>query len=239
VLKSGRVTVAIAPRSALRQPTVRPETAPTYDAALFEKLRVLRRQLADAANVPAYVIFSDRSLIEMATYYPQTPERFLDIDGVGRRKLESYGERFLAVIRDHCMAHGLREQPKMAVAGLTGGLAKRRFVEVGELFATGYSIEQLQVQYGVQCSTILNHLAHYQREGGSVDGERVRAESRLSPEQQARVLARFDELGAERLAPIFEALDGIIPYEELHLMRIVYAAHNSPAKTGSSRPPTA
>ena len=202
--------------------------APPYDAGLFQALRELRRELADAANVPPYVVFSDRTLLEMATYCPQTPERLLDMDGVGRVKLERYGDAFLAVLRAYCAAHGLAERPKAPHAPpvLTGGLAKRRFVEVGELFAAGHSVAQLQAQYGVQRSTIMGHLARFQQEGGAVDGERVRAASTLTPEQQAQVLALFDELGAQYLPPVFEALGGTIPYEELHVMRVVYLARS-------------
>ncbi len=199
----------------------------TYDAGLFQALRTLRRELADAANVPPYVVFSDRTLVEMATYCPQSPARLLEMEGVGQVKLERYGEAFLALLRDYCAAHDLAERSKMphAPAILTGRASKRRFVEVGEFFAAGWSMEQLQGQYGVQRSTVVGHLATFQRQGGAVDGARVRAASTLTPEQQTQVLTLFDELGADALAPVFQALDGAIPYEELHLMRVVYLAH--------------
>ena len=178
--------------------------------------------------MPPYVVFSDRALVEMATYYPQSPERLLDINGVGRVKLERYGEQFLSSIRGYCVAQGLQERAKVvhAPATFTGGLAKRRFVEVGELFAGGYSVEQLQAQYDVERSTILGHLATFQRQGGAVDGQRVLAVSRLLPEQQAQVLALFDELGADALSPVFQALNGSISYEELHVMRVVYLSRS-------------
>jgi ATP-dependent DNA helicase RecQ len=167
----------------------------------------------------------------MATTYPQTPERLREISGAGQVKLERYGGPFLAVIREYCTAHGLKERPKVVTTSvaLTGSLAKRRFVEVGELFAGGMSIEQLQAQYGVQRSTIVNHLANYLREGGAVDVERVRATSRLSPEEQQRVFAVFDELGPHALNPVFEALGGTIPYDELHVLRVVYVATETPS----------
>ncbi len=69
------------------------------DAALFERLRALRRRLADEHKVPAYVVFSDRSLQDMAAKKPRTREEFLNVDGVGQKKLEQYGELFLAEIR--------------------------------------------------------------------------------------------------------------------------------------------
>ena len=68
------------------------------DAPLLSALKALRRALADAANVPPYVIFNDRSLIEMAETRPQTLDAFARISGVGATKLERYGPRFLEVI---------------------------------------------------------------------------------------------------------------------------------------------
>ncbi len=67
--------------------------------ALFEQLRALRREIADREGVPAYVIFHDATLREMAAARPQTPDELLDVSGVGEKKLEKYGEEFLAALR--------------------------------------------------------------------------------------------------------------------------------------------
>jgi len=69
------------------------------DEALFEELRALRRQIADREGVPAYVIFHDASLREMAARRPVDPDDLLDIGGVGEKKLDKYGEQFLALLR--------------------------------------------------------------------------------------------------------------------------------------------
>ena len=68
---------------------------------LFEALRALRRDLAQQAGVPPYVIFHDATLREMANARPATLAEMGEIGGVGTRKLEAYGEEFLAVIRQH------------------------------------------------------------------------------------------------------------------------------------------
>jgi ATP-dependent DNA helicase RecQ len=76
-----------------------PDSAPPADEKLFEELRALRREIADRESVPAYVVFHDATLCEMASYRPTTPEQLLAITGVGARKLEKFGEEFLAVLR--------------------------------------------------------------------------------------------------------------------------------------------
>src|SRR4051812_28905491 len=71
------------------------------DEILFERLRALRRQLADKRGVPAYIIFSDVSLREMARKYPTNSTEFRRIPGVGEQKLKDFGEAFLSAIRSH------------------------------------------------------------------------------------------------------------------------------------------
>jgi ATP-dependent DNA helicase RecQ len=66
---------------------------------LFERLRALRKRIADEAEVPPYIVFSDASLRDMCKKRPQTPERFLDVFGVGATKFERYGEAFLEELR--------------------------------------------------------------------------------------------------------------------------------------------
>ena len=194
-----------------------------HDTVLFEHLRALRRELAEEAGVPPYVIFSDRTLVEMATWFPQSRSSLLQVDGVGQHKLERYGDTFLAVIQAYCSEHQITEGTKPSRASAAPRLTRgRRFEEVGAMYVEGQSIEQLQASYGVQRSTIINHLRNYAETGNPLDAERLHGESRLPPDEQARVLAAFDEHGTTALRPVFDALDEAVPWEELHLLRLVY-----------------
>ncbi len=71
------------------------------DEELFARLRTLRKQLAGRQNVPAYVVFSDATLAEMAARKPRSPAALLDVNGVGQTKLERYGGDFLEAIAEH------------------------------------------------------------------------------------------------------------------------------------------
>jgi ATP-dependent DNA helicase RecQ len=81
------------------------------DEALFEPLRVLRRQVADERNTPAYVIFSDVSLREMARACPTTSEEFGRIPGVGQQKLRDFAEPFTSAISSYLASNSL--QPRV------------------------------------------------------------------------------------------------------------------------------
>jgi len=78
------------------------------DEALFERLRALRRRLADERGVPAYIIFSDVSLREMARTYPANSTEFRRISGVGEQKLKDFGEAFLSEIKSYSAANPRR-----------------------------------------------------------------------------------------------------------------------------------
>jgi ATP-dependent DNA helicase RecQ len=103
-----------APASAAKGPPQRtpaPSPAPPPlrpvrpdDAALFERLRVLRRQIADEMSVPAYVVFTDAALMGMVERRPATPDALLLVPGVGPKRLARFGERFLAALAEHAEA---------------------------------------------------------------------------------------------------------------------------------------
>ena len=83
------------PSSAKKAPTA---SGPAHDPELFERLRSLRRLIAERMGLPPYVVFHDDALVEMAALKPSTAEAFRGIKGVGDRKLERYGAAFMAVV---------------------------------------------------------------------------------------------------------------------------------------------
>jgi ATP-dependent DNA helicase RecQ len=93
------VQIAVRPKAKRRRAAASEHSA--VDDALFQKLRSHRKQLADAAGVPPYVVFHDATLREMAQRAPCSAAEFALLPGVGRTKLERYAESFTQVIREH------------------------------------------------------------------------------------------------------------------------------------------
>ena len=86
----------------LEIPLLQPKAQPgVEDRALFEELRTLRKQLADAQGFPAYIVLSDKVLHSLATLKPTTIEAFGMISGIGEFKKNKYGEEFIKVIKKH------------------------------------------------------------------------------------------------------------------------------------------
>lgn len=82
------------------RPTV-PDNTAELDQGLFIKLKTVRNRLAQEARIPGYIIFSDASLQDMCRKMPLNPEQFLGVSGVGKVKMEKYGEIFTRLIREH------------------------------------------------------------------------------------------------------------------------------------------
>ncbi len=113
---AGRETLKQRATITLTKPAEPPDKAPRAragempcDEELFEQLRQLRRKIADERDVPAYVIFSDVSLREMAQSYPTRLGDFARIPGVGEQKLRAFGEAFVAMVNDFVLSHPRRE----------------------------------------------------------------------------------------------------------------------------------
>ncbi|HUM70208.1 MAG TPA: RQC domain-containing protein, partial [Chloroflexota bacterium] len=216
VMETVRAKTAVAPSEPL-----------DYNRELFALLRQKRKELADAANVPPYVIFSDRTLVEMAAFYPQSRESLARIYGIGQRKLETYADLFLPLIQKFCAAHGLAEapnMPEMRRASRPEGSkpAGARAQLAVEMYEKGKPVPDIADELGVKTSTVLKYLVEEVRAGRRLPPDNFRALSTLSPAEQARVLTAFAELGPDFLRPVFDALNETVSFEELHILRLVY-----------------
>jgi ATP-dependent DNA helicase RecQ len=192
-----------------------------YDKSLFSLLRNKRKELADEAGVPPYVIFSDKTLVEMATYFPQLRESLLNISGVGKVKYERYGGEFLAIIKEYCKSNRIDEKYKTPMREKDD--AGRRYMAVGDAYNAGQSIQDLMKRYNVTADTILNHLARFIMAGNPLrSAEDLIALSNLLPDQQLAVFKAFDQMGSDSLKPVYDKFNNTISYNELKILRLCY-----------------
>ena len=192
-----------------------------YNHALFALLRQRRKEVADEAGVPPYVIFPDRTLVEMAAYYPQSVSSLLKISGVGQMKLRQYGEPFLDVIQAYCGKHGLKETSKETTREKSD--ASRRYKMVAEAYNAGETIERLRERFQVMPGTIIDHLTRYVFTGNTLrKGTDIRTLLSATPEQQQAAFTAFDELGLTFLKPVHDRLHGALSYDELKILRLLY-----------------
>lgn len=195
-----------------------------YDATLFGLLRDRRTELAEEQGVPPYVVFSDRSLVEMATYFPQSKGAFARIHGVGSHKLEKYAEAFLPVIRVYCENNEIEEvrKPRRRVRSSSGRGTRRK--QVVKAYNGGQSIPEIAQALGVKRRTVVNHLWRAAEGGRALRANGFLKLSQLEADERERVLETFAEEGTEYLRPVFDALEGTVDYDELALLRLYFVS---------------
>lgn len=185
------------------------------DAGLFECLRQLRIGIAQGRGVPAFVIFGDATLREMARRRPGTLAGLAKIPGVGQKKLADLGERFVDQICAHCREHGLSldETVMDDAPARPMGKVNRTMLAAHQLFRDGQSIEAVMAALGRARSTVCEYLAEYIMQAGPGS-----IESWVDAPTYARVAEAVRAVGAAPLKPIFEKLEGQVPYDTIRLV---------------------
>ena len=178
---------------------------------LWEALRACRKKLAEQLDVPPFVIFHDATLMEMMERQPQNKEQFARISGVGAHKLDVYADKFLEVIQEHA-----EKESRCSSASDT-------VEETLELFKQGMSINDIAAHRKLNVSTIYTHLSEKIAQGVLSLEEVVDIDV-----QQIRIIQdeflNLDEKDAEKLKPVYDALDGMFNYELLRCVRASLAS---------------
>ncbi len=211
-----------------------PQPAPTdsregdleYDSSLFQKLRELRKRTASAKGVPPYQVFGDKTLQQMAYYYPQSRDAFSRISGVGEAKLGEYGESFLRAIRDYAVLHQLHERPIPQSARRERRSARalsQNYLSTRDLLRQGLSIEDVAKQRSLTKGSVISHMEHLVEAGEEFD-----ISEWLPPlERRLSIEAAFRQLGSDLLAPVHDHLGDNYSYEEIRLVRLHLAQQQS------------
>ena len=190
-----------------------------YDRALFEQLRVLRKEIADRRGVPPFVVFGDVSLQQMAYYFPQSNQSFSRISGVGSTKLEEFGDRFLQVIRDHAHKNGLAERQVPSSRRERRRPAEPRdttYHETKRLVDQWMPIAKIADLRGLSKATIASHLERLIEAGEMLDLSHILP----PPDRVSAIEAAFRSTGSYLLSPARKLLGDGYAYEEIRLVRM-------------------
>lgn len=180
--------------------------------ALFERLRILRKTIADKLGVPPFVVFSDASLSEMAQIKPINKIQMMAVSGVGEQKFKQFGEVFINEILD--FARENTEQGKTRV--ITGFT----YVETHDLYKKGLSIAEIAQKRGMSPSTIVGHLFKLHNEGHNIDFSKLIT---LSDYQTIIKQAKaINYQKGEPTKPIFDGLNEKYPYDIIRLALAVW-----------------
>jgi ATP-dependent DNA helicase RecQ len=183
---------------------------------LFEKLRLLRKRLADEQGIPPYFIFQDGTLRQMAAALPRTRDELLRISGVGQRKAADYGNAFMEAIATYVRDHDVQPAPLAPSAsaqrsrdGLSNTVA-----ETLRLYRQGHDLATIASTRSLARSTIEGHLAEALEAGEVVDIDRL-----VSAERRRAIEEAFAEIGLDFLSPVMQKLGDGYTYCELRLVQ--------------------
>ena len=142
------------------QSSTKPQHELPMEASLFDQLKLLRKRLAVSENVPPYVIFSDATLQELATYLPLNQEDLGEISGFGAVKLEKYGEPFLEQVVEYCTTKGIKSQmdKKQKKRKKKSNLKTPTMLESIRLLREGNTPGKIAEKRDLAISTVEGHL---------------------------------------------------------------------------------
>ncbi len=189
------------------------------DEQLFERLRELRKRLADERNVAAYIVFSDVSLRQMARNYPTKPDEFVRISGVGEKKLNEFGGLFMSEIERYLQTNPRRKfsnEPSQSPSTPKPKRLNETTKESLKLFYSGKSIEEIARLRTLATSTIESHLL------AAVNaGEELQINQIIPSDVHEEIAAAFAKLGFSNLTGVYELLGGKFSYGVLRLFRAI------------------
>jgi len=166
---------------------------------LFTTLKKIRYGISKEEKMPAYIIFSDKSLKLMASELPTTENEFLAISGVGMNKMEKYGEEFMSVIRKF--------------KGATKPARTNTTLETYTLYQKGLHPKEIAEKRNLSITTVFSHLSQLYAEG-----KEVQLETYVTKETIDTVRIAFNQLNRKiELKPIYEKLNEEVSYSEIRL----------------------
>ncbi len=191
-------------RKVVKQKESRPLSKQQQAAGeLFEILRQLRKELATSENVPAYIVFSDATLQEMAEKRPITESEMMLIQGVGALKFQKYGPAFMQRISSY-----IKEQ-----SGQGNKLTGSTYVETFDLFQQGLSVPEIASKRQLSAGTITGHLVTLYEKGQEID-----LQSLIDPGELQEIAAAIEKNGPpEKLKTLFDHFREQIDYDKLRL----------------------
>ncbi len=187
------------------------------DRPLFEMLVKRRAEIAQQQNLPTHVVFSDHTLRDMARRRPSTLDAMYLISGVGKQKLEDFGNLFLSIISQQCKATGLAGDVKPIAAFArpvtTSAGPSKSALGAFPLFDQGLSISEVAAKLARAESTTGGYLSEYIRYHRITDATRW-----VDLDTIAKVKMAIDAVGAEAMKPIHVFLEEEIGYDKIKIV---------------------
>jgi ATP-dependent DNA helicase RecQ len=185
----------------------------SYEKELFLQLKDLRKQLAAAEHVPAYIVLSDATLLELATYLPHTKEEFSRISGFGQVKLEKYGRQFRDIVAAYCLTWELQSRAYLKSPKRPRKERHERDSITKQLtyklFTEGNPVEKIAALRNLSHTTIETHIAFYVQQG------KITVAQLIDVKKIPAIRKAIEAVGGKALTPIKESLGENYSFAEI------------------------
>ncbi len=173
------------------------KSSTAVESSLFESLRAYRKEIAAQNKVPAYVIFHDATLNEIANQLPKNEAELLEIQGMGKLKLERFGEAILQIVNNH--------KPKEITSKLSTSQ------QTLALYNSGLSLDEIAAERNLSPTTIIGHLCKLFEENHPIDLNKYVTEYEVNQIRSSRKKLK----NTNQLKPIYEDLNGEIDFQKI------------------------
>lgn len=188
---------------------------PEYNVELFQRLRELRKRIADTERVPAYIVFGDNTLIAMATRLPQTMEEMRMVSGVGEMKTKRYGAAFLQAIVEFVEERPNIERVDRNIPDFVPPEISEPAIATWYAYRKGMDVEEIATARQLTRSTVLGHLESLVAHGKIDDITPFVPQEKIEP-----IRAAFRHNGLAALRPVMDDLPAdFATWDELRLVR--------------------
>ncbi len=225
------------PRDYSRPKTVAPspDELSELEQGLFANLKALRLSLAQRRHMPAFHLFGDITLLELARRRPGDAEAFQRIRGVGEQKAAKYAKIFIPEIRQYAESNGMplnvfEEKEKKKSSYISPAQSKKNKWKAAQLFAQGAAIEPVASELGLAQSTVTGYLCEY------IAGIQPKS---LAPwvdaNTEKKIRQAVQQTRVPQLKPTFDLLEEKVPYNDIRIV-VTYLTHYGGETFGFLKP---
>lgn len=188
----------------------------TIDSELLLQLIKLQKKIAKEAGIPPYIVFQENALEEMAVCYPTTTEDMLQIQGVGKGKMEKYGSPFLALIKKYVNIHNIQTSASLLMR--SAGVQSRSKISIIRQIDKKIPLEEISACLGITLDGLLEEMENICYSGTQLNLS-YHLDCLLDSDQQEEMYQYFLHSKTDDLHAAYEALSDYTE-EEIRLMRI-------------------
>ncbi len=193
--------------------------ASVIDNDLFNKLKILRKEIAKSKSLPPYAIFQEFSLEDMTYKYPETIDEFKNINGVGEGKVKKFGSQFIELIKKHIQENNIKKSDEIVLR--TSGSKSSKKLSLIQNVDKKIPLDEISESRGIEFNVLLAELESIVFSGTKLNIDYY-VDDILDQDQQEELNEYFLESESENISDALKEFEGEYDEEELRIFRVKF-----------------